>query len=195
SSAQTDLPGSSTTTTATTTPDDAPRFQFRFEGPGFDSDWELPDEIADFLACLEEQGFPAPEGGEFEFDSRDIPEALAACEFPFRSRPFGGEFDGPGFDGFPFGEEFEFDGTPFGRFGDGFPFEGFPFDEAPGDGFGFGFSRLDRDELAACLAELGSFDSVDEVRSQLDECLPEPPAGAFGFGFEWEETVPDGANI
>lgn len=191
SSAQTVTPDQTTTTT-TTTVDPGPHFHFRIEGPdGFDFEGELPAGIAEFLECLEEEGFPAPADGEFEFDSRDFPEALTNCEFPIRPRlhPFGGE-EGPGFEGFPFGEDFGFKGIPFGRFGEGFPFDELPFE----DGFGFAFPRLDRDALAECLAELGSFESVEDVRERLDECLPEPETGMFGFEFDLDETAPAGPD-
>lgn len=196
-----------TTTTTVLEPGFPDRFEFDFSG-------ELPPEFDEFLSCLEGEGIEIPDelDGSFLFDLRhddieDLTEALENCELPGlgfhlgQGFPFGGDLpeDFPFLDelpeGFSFGDELP-EGFSFGK--------GFPF----GDGFGFEFRehRLDRDELASCLAELGSFESVDEVRAQLDACLPEPPdfedlegfvpfgrgkggegvpfGGFFGFGFE-----------
>ncbi len=212
--------GDTTTTTVADEPGYSGRFGFRFGG-------EFPPEIDELLACLSDQGLDVPEDpdGSFMFDLRrgdidGLAAALEACGLPslgdrFLDRlPFGGDLP----EGFPFGDELP-EGFPFGdefpegpSFGDEFP-EGFPFG---GKGFGFHFRDpgLDLDELAGCLAELESFDSVDQVRGKLDECLPKPAewdeldpddfdgfhfrrhhgfpfGGPFGFGFEFDAPDPD----
>jgi hypothetical protein len=197
SSAQED--GTTTTTTTVPEPGFPDRFEFGFSG-------ELPPEFDEFLSCLEGEGIDIPDelDGSFMFDLRHediegLSEALENCELPGFGLHFG--------EGFPFDGDFPEDFPFLGELPEGFPFgEGFA--EGFGDGFGFGLRehRVDRDELASCLAELGSFESVDEVRAQLDECLPEPPdfeslegfapfgrgkggngspfGGFFSFGFE-----------
>lgn len=206
SSAQEDGGVDSTTTTTVAAPGLIDHFEFRFGG-------ELPPEFDEFLSCLEGEGVVVPEefDGSFMFDLRSeniegLAEALEACGLPGIGPRFGEQF--------PFGEEFP----------EGFPFldelpEGFLFGEGFGEGFGFEFRQhgIDRDELAACLSELGSFDSVDEVRSKLDECLPAPldledlegfapfgrggrgdgapfGGGFFGFEFEAPDADLDGAT-
>ena len=182
----------------TTTPEDGPRgfFEFRFGG-------DLPAELEELHDCLTEQGIEIPDSAEpgfgFKLEGADgLFEALEACgipgpgfpelpeDFPFGELPDGFPFDGDGLpEDFPFGELP--DGFPFGDLSEDFPFglfEGPRWDGelgqrfrfgGPGHGFGFGSQLLDRDELAGCLAELGTFENVDEVRAQLDECLPEVP--------------------
>ncbi|MDH3606488.1 MAG: hypothetical protein OER12_05790 [Acidimicrobiia bacterium] len=166
--------------------------------------------------ALEACGLPGP-GNGFLFDG-ELPEG-----FPFDGElpegfPFGGglhrfPFDGELPEGFPFDGELP-EGFTFGGGFHGFPFdgefpEGFTFG-GPSEGFGFGFGAelLDRDALAGCLAELGSFENVDEVRAQLDECLPDHPMGGeFGFSkrpggrgfggwfdFDLEDVAPEGAD-
>lgn len=190
-------------------PDDLDR-GFRFELRG----------IEGLSEALEACGLPGF-GGPFSFEG-ELPEG-----FPFgggflRGFPFEGEFP----DDFELPENFPFelpDDFPF-EFPDDFPFddelpEGFAFGGPDhfGFDFGFGLGPLDRDALAECLAELGSFENVDEVRGQLDECLPEfPERGEFGglkgfggrgfggwFDFDFGEnppfsapttTVPEGAD-
>ena len=206
-------------TTTTTVPESGAigRFQFGFAG-------ELPPEFDEFLSCLESEGIDIPDelDGSFMFDLHHqdlegLGEALETCGLPGPRERFGQHF--------PFGDElpedFPFlDELPEGfRFGDELP-EGFPFREGFGGGFGLEFRhhRIDRDELASCLAELGNFESVDEVRAQLDECLPELPdfedlegfgpfgggkrgegfpfgGGFFGFGFELPGPDTEGASI
>lgn len=125
----------------------AGRFSFRFGG-------EVPAELQERLDCLAELGIEVPEPGDGRFgfdltdeDLPDIREALETCGF--------GSFGLDRFDGeIPFPDALR--GLPRGH-------------------FGFGFGEEARDELAACLAELGSFESTDAVREKLDECLPEPP--------------------
>lgn len=174
-------------------------FDFRFDG-------QLPPEIDELRDCLLEHGIELSDeiehGLRFELRGTDgLSETLEACGFPGLDRPFRfGPFGGEGFsfevpDGFPFGGELPED-FPFGdELPEDFPFgsERFPFGR---HGFGFGIAPLDRDSLAACLAELGSFENVDEVRAQLDECLPAPSGfdGGFGswFGFDFE--VPEEAE-
>ena len=198
-------PAPSDETTTTTVPEDRDRsFRGRF-GLGFGGD--LSEEVDDFLACLEEHGIAVPDQSDrgFFFDLRSedfdgLAEALEECGLP--GMPFRDGFP-EGFpfldelpEGFPFGGELPEGfldelpkGFPFGeRFGDGLP-EGFPF----GGRFEFrGPLGVDRDELAECLAELGSFDSVDEVREKLDECLPERPVDKFfDFEFDFEQLVPE----
>ena len=151
----------------------------------------------------------------FDLRSEDIEaltDALEVCELPGPGFPGGllGRFGDELPEGFPFDdlpddfldqlpEDFPFGGGfPFGELPDdfldqlpedfleelpeGFPFGRFEF-EGPRPG-------LDRDALAECLAELGSFDSVDAVRGKLDECLPEPsafgPGGRHHFGFDFD---------
>ncbi|MGI9649459.1 MAG: hypothetical protein ACR2OI_13180 [Acidimicrobiia bacterium] len=164
SSAQEDGGVDETTTTTVADSDFLDHFELRFDG-------DIPPEVDEFLTCLEDEGVELPEefDGSFRFglDTEDIEglsEALEVCGLPGIGPGFGGQFQ--------FSDEFP----------EGFPFldelpEGFPFGEGFGEGFGFGFRQhgVDRDELASCLAELGSFESVDEVRAQLDECLPAPP--------------------
>jgi hypothetical protein len=221
SSAQED--GGTGDTTATTLAEDSDRgdgfgFGFRFDG-------DVPPEIDEFLNCLRDRDIEVPEDADrsFMFDLRSedfagLAEAVEECGLPglggrFADRfPFNGEFP----EGFPFDGEFP-EGFPFdGEFPEGFPFdgdlpEGFPFD---GERFEFhiGPMGVDRDELARCLAELGSFDSVDQVREQLDECLPTPlefgdldgfegfpgqgrhgfPFGGHGFfDFDLDDTAPE----
>jgi hypothetical protein len=183
--------------------------EFSFGGE-FLFDGELPPMPADLEECLTEQGIEVPDdvdpGFLFDLQEEDIEglaEALEACGLP-----------GLG-NGFSFGGELP-EGFPF-RFPDGFPFDGelphgFPFG---GDGFSFHFGAppLDLDELATCLADLGSFDSVDQVRDQLEACLPASTGfgglegfedhhhgrGGFGFpfgghgpfGFDLDDDAPD----
>jgi hypothetical protein len=129
---------------------------------------DLRNSLDEFAECLRDQGMEVPEldqgerrfGFHFEFDSEDL-EALAeaheACgdALPFGefAHPFGGRsFD---LDGFSFGDDFHFGG----RLGGGL--------------FGFGVGgALDVDELAECLSELGTFEDVDDVKAQLEQCLP-----------------------
>lgn len=188
SSAQEDGGENTTTTTIPEDVDGIPedsdtrrdRFHFRFDG-------DLPPEFDELLTCLREQGIEVPENVDrsflFDLRSEDVDgliEAIEACGLP----AFGFS------DAFPFG----------GDLSESFPFDGqFDFD------FEFGFGHgLDRDELASCLASLGSFDGVDQVREKLDECLPTLPdfgdldpddlgflrgdrrgfGGLFGFGFD-----------
>jgi hypothetical protein len=157
---------------------------------GFPFKGEFPG-LADLEACLTEEGIEIPEdldrGFLFELDEEDIEglaEALEACGLP--SFVDGFAFDGEFPEGFPFG-------------GEGFEFH-------------FGGPALDLDELATCLADLGSFDSVDQVREQLETCLPTPiefgdlggfhdhhgrggfgfPFGGHGpFGFDLDDDAPD----
>ena len=159
---------------------------------------DLPD-LAEFESCLTEQGIEIPDDVDHRFmfelrgeDIEGLAEALEACGLP----GFTGGFD----------------------FGDMFP-DGFPFDGELPDGFGFGDEgfhlggpALDLDELASCLADLGSFDSVDQVRRQLEECLPDPtlfgepggvdrhhgrggPGSPFDghgpFGFDLDDDAPE----
>ncbi len=208
SSAQED--GGPGDTTTTTVPDDS-EFSGRF---GFHFGGELPPEIDDLLECLSTHGIAVPEDVDrsFMFDLRSediegLAEALEDCGLP----SFGDRFSG----GLPFDGEFP-EGFFEDHFPEGFPFggefpEGFPFGDG---GFGFDFRGpgLDLDELAGCLAELGSFDSVDQVRGKLDECLPALadldgsdldrfgdrgrrghgfPFGGHGpFGFEFDDDAP-----
>jgi len=219
SSAQEDEGPTSTTTTTGPAPDQLDHFEFRFGG-------DLPPEFDEFLSCLEGEGIDVPDepDGSFMFnlhteDIEGLAEALEACGLPRVGPRFGEDFS--------FGDELP-EGFPFsGEFPEGFPFgdefpEGFRFGEGfgPGDGFGLEFRLhgIDRDELASCLAELGSFDSVDQIREKLDECLPEPAdledlegfvpfggggrnsdghpfgGGFFGFQFEAPESDLDGAS-
>ncbi len=145
---------------------------------------DLRNSLDEFAECLRDQGIEVPDfdqgegryGFHFEFDSEDL-EALAeaheACgdALPFGefAHPFGGRsFD---LDGFSFGDDFPFGG----RLGSGLL------------GFGFG-GALDVDELAECLSELGTFEDVDDVKAQLEQCLP--ARGDFESwleGFDGEE--------
>lgn len=155
---------STTTTLDGATPDG--RFGFRFDG-------ELPPPLADILDCLQDEGIEIPEDADGAFffelggDAADgLADAMTACGLAGIGRPFGGDLP----DGFPFGDRFPFhDELP----------EGFPF----GEGFDFEFHHggLDREALAACLAELGSFEDVDAVGDKLDECLPGHPEGLHGW--------------
>jgi hypothetical protein len=156
---------------------------------------DLRNSLDEFAECLRDQGIEVPDsdqgegrfGFHFEFDSEDL-EALAeaheACgdALPFGefAHPFGGRSFDP--DGFSFGDDFPF--------GDNFPFGG----RLGGGLFGFG-GALDVDELAECLSELGTFEDVDDVKAQLEQCLParedfQPPSGDFESwleGFDGEE--------
>ena len=185
---------SSTTTTTVAGEDPA-----EHEGFGFGFWGDRSAAIEEFRACLEEQGVEIPDeqdrGFFFELDSEDfenLGEALEACDLPLPQ--FAERFDGELPEDFPF----ELPEDLLDELPEGFPFgEGFSFDELP-DGFPFGGRfefggplGLDRDELAACLAELGSFNSVDDVRAKLDECLPDEPSlrfergpRGFHFGFD-----------
>jgi hypothetical protein len=156
SSAQEDDGGTSDSTTTIPAEDleRSDRFGFRFDG-------DLPPEADEFLSCLREQGIEVPEDADkaFMFDLHSeefegLAAAIETCGLPGLRGRFA--------DHFPFHGEFP---------------EGFPF---PGEGFEFhmGPMGVDRDELAGCLAALGSFDSVSQVREKLDECLPAP----FEFG-------------
>ncbi len=202
SSAQEDGDSDDTPTT-TTVPGDADHgvFGFHFDGEFLEGD--LPPELDELLTCLAGEGIEVPEAGDrpSRFELRGIeglPEALEACGLPeFRGAfPFGGEFG----ENFRFGGEFPEDFS----FGKPYSGEGFDFD------FRFGRDLFDRDELATCLADLGSFDSVEEVRAQLDICLPELPdldeldlegfdgflgrgRGGLGgwFGFDFEDPAPE----
>ncbi len=131
-----------------------------------------------FVECLRDQGVDPPTfeesegrfGFHFEFGTDDLEglkEAHEACSelLPFER------------DGLPFrGEFFDRDDFPFGGHHHGFLFrDEFPFGGRFGGSFGLGLGGLDLDELAECLAELGTFENVDQVRAQLDECLPAPP--------------------
>ncbi|NNL96952.1 MAG: hypothetical protein HKO63_01985 [Acidimicrobiia bacterium] len=155
-------------------------FPFMGESPfkgRFPFGGDLPPALADLEACLTEQGIEIPEeldrGSLFDLTEEGIEgltEALETCGVA----AFGDEFsfDGEHFKGFPFGGELP-DGFPFeGELPEGFPFGG------EGFSFHFGAPALDLDELATCLADLGSFDSVDQVREQLEQCLP--AAGGLG---------------
>ena len=118
--------------------------------------------LDEFVECLGDQGIEVPDveqgegrfGFHFDFDIEDLEalkDAYEACgdAFPLGKGvlPFGGRFFG----------------------GDEFPFEfGGPFTD-----FGLG-GALDLGALAECLSELGTFENVDEVRAQLEECLPAP---------------------
>jgi len=203
--------GDDTATTTTTLPDADVRgfFDFRFDG-------DLPPEFEELNSCLAEQGIEIPEDADrsFHFELRDtegLAEALEACGLPGPGNGF--LFDGELPEGFPFDGELP-EGFTFGGGLHRFPFdgelpEGFTFG-GPGEGFGFGFGAelLDREALAGCLAELGSFENADEVRAQLDECLPEHPMGGefgiskgpggrgFGgwFDFDLEDVTPEGAD-
>ena len=133
---------------------------------------EFGARIDEFLNCLRDEGIEVPDveqgagrfGFHFNLDTDDL-EALnsahEACgDDIFSARPFAGEF----FSGdiFPFGDEVPFGGSLHG-------------------GFGFGLGEaLDVDQLAECLTELGTFENVDEVKAQLELCLPTP--GDFGLG-------------
>ena len=151
---------------------------------GFPFKGEFPG-LADLEACLTEQGIEIPEdldpGFLFELEEEDIEglaEALEACGLP--SFVDGFSFDGELPEGFPFGDE-------------GFEFH-------------FGGPAFDLDALATCLADLGSFDSVDQVREQLETCLPAPiefgDPGGFndhhgrgGFGFPFGGHGPFGFDL
>jgi len=132
---------------------------------GFPFMGEFPG-LADLETCLTEQGIDIPEDLDpgFLFDLKNeegLAEALAACGLEVFGDGF--SFEGELPDGFPFGGELP---------------EGFPFGDE-GFNFHFGGPALDLDGLATCLADLGSFDSVDQVRKQLETCLP-AAAGEFG---------------
>jgi hypothetical protein len=151
---------------------------------------DLRNSLDEFAECLRDKGIEVPDfdQGEgrfgFQFDSEDfeaLTEAHEACGdvFPFGefAHPFGGRsFDPDGFsfrDAFPFGDDFPFGGRP------------------GGDLFGFGFGgALDVDELAECLSELGTFEDVDDVKAQLEQCLP--ARGDFESRFEDFESWLDG---
>lgn len=185
---ETQEPADSTTTSTVADHDDGSRGTLEFDfGPD-----GLSEAIDDFLTCLENEGIAVPgeteRGFRFEFGPGDeaLPEALEQCGLP--GRPFFDELPdrpqfGEGFFGFGFGEGFP-DGLPFGeRF-----FEEFDGMRFPGPRW---HGPIDRDALAECLAELGSFDSVEAVREQLDECLPEASFGGFlDFDLELEEPFP-----
>lgn len=129
---------------------------------------DLSGSFESFLECLRDQGIDVPDveegdgrfGFHFDFNTEDVEGLKDAHEvcgddslFPFKHFQFGDEFP---FDGEPFGD------APFrGRFG-------FSFED-----FGFG-GALDLDQLAECLSELGTFQNVDEVKAQLEQCLPAP---------------------
>ena len=153
----------------------------------------LRNSLDDFAECLRDQGIEVPDfdqgegrfGFHFEFDSEDL-EALAeaheACgdALPFGefAHPFGGRSFDP--DGFSFGDDFSL--------GDNFPFGG----RLGGDLFGFG-GALDVDELAECLSQLGTFEDVDEVKAQLEQCLP--AYGDFGPRFGDFESWPEEFDV
>ena len=169
SSAQEDGDGDTTTTTLAEDLGRSDGFGF-----GFHFDGDLPPEIDELLNCLRDQGIEVPDGADksfmFDLQSEDfdgLAEAIEACGLPGLPRRFGHRF--------PFGGEFP-EGFPFG----GELPEGFPF----GGEFHSGPMGVDRDELASCLAELGSFTSVDQVREKLDECLPAPLEFGDLHGFE-----------
>ena len=171
SSAQEDGGSGDTTTTTENQGDQSEsRFGFRFDG-------DLSPPIEEFLSCLRDQGIDVPADADrssmFDLRSEDydgLAEAIEACGLPGLSGRFGESFP---FGGklpelFPFHGEFPEDFPFHGEFREGFPFggEGFRFHLGP--------RGMDRDELASCLAELGSFESADQVREKLDECLPPP---------------------
>ena len=127
---------------------------------------DLRSSLDEFVDCLRDQGIEVPDfeegegsfGFHFDFDTEDfegLQDAHDACGddlvLPFKD--------------FQFGEGLLFGDGPFGEF---------PFDGRFGDGFGsFGFGgAFDLDQLAECLSELGTFENVDEVKAQLEECLP-----------------------
>jgi len=159
---------------------------------GFPFKGEFPG-LADLQACLTEEGIEIPEDLDpgFLFELEDIEglaEALETCGL--QSFGDGFSFDGELPEGFPFGGEFP---------------EVFPFGDEGFD-FHFGGPALDLDELATCLADLGSFDSVDQVRQQLETCLPAPiefgDLGGFndhhgrgGFGFPFGGHGPFGSDL
>jgi hypothetical protein len=152
---------------------------------GFPFEGEMPmlPGLDELKTCLTEQGIEIPDDLDHMFELRGgdidgLAEALEACGVAAFGDRF--PFDGELLEGFPFG------GDRFGfRFGGELP-DGFPFGE-DGLGFRFGGPPLDLDELAACLTDLGSFDSVDQVRDKLEECLPGPTG--FG-GLEGFEGIP-----
>lgn len=177
SSAQ-EEPTEPTTTTTLADLDDPESFEFEFEFGG-----DMPEAVEQFLECMEAAGLTLPDASDgvfrFGFGSNDgdLLNALEECGLP--GRPSFGEIpDAFGMFGFRFGDVLPFSG----EFPEGFPFGNRGEGRREGDPFGFEFHGLvDRDALAECLVELGSFESVEEVRGKLDECLPALPFGGFGF--------------
>lgn len=129
------------------------RFSFRF-GEDF------PAELEERLSCLADQGIAVPEDTEGGFDFNMSGEDLEALQRALEECGL-----------WPFG-----DGLRFGQGDlDGFPIPDFGLPDHFGFGhFGFGLNEEARDDLASCLVELGSLESVDEVRQRLDDCLPPP---------------------
>lgn len=145
---------------------------FRFHNGESPFDGDLPPMLAELEECLTEQGIEIPDdldrGFLFELPEEDIEglaEALEVCGLPGAGHGF--SMHGDFLEGFPFD----------GELPEGFPFGG------DGSRFHFGAPALNLDELATCLAELGSFEGVEDVRDQLENCLPAAtgPGGLEGF--------------
>lgn len=139
---------------------------------------DLGNAIKEFIECLRDQGIEVPDldrgegrfGFHLDFDTEDL-EALTDAREECGDALFLGE------GGLPFDlKPFHLEGLPFG---DGLLFGDRPFGGELGGNFMFGGAR-DLDVLAECLSVLGTFENVDEVKAQLEECL-----AAFGDFEPW----------